>query len=769
MNLPEMLELVAINYPEQYKKSLLEKSASDNEMLKLIQNGITPKIRELLGNNASHYKIDSSVGSGHFSKMPWIAVVDKRITTSTQDGIYLVYLFSSDSKRIYLSLNQDIKYLGSKKNKQEIIELTGKLKERYKSNNPSVIDTMDLTGSNSTGKSYEHTNIYAIEYIVEKMPTQHEMLADLKSFLNEYGVLVEDCVNNGGLEPFYSSVEDKLLMPNECTQFKYLLNRFIKQANINIKNQEDRSPSIGEDGFEKNNFHYVSQYQMDVLNIDGLEFHVHLKTGSSYGPRNGTGRTKAPYLDYRISGNRWINIRVSFVDYEAETIEVVIWHKMDSRDESTNIFAQIDELDLFSDLEPNDKLKKLYYNYISYSKGKVSDISVKAQELVEKLKASYNIILRGAPGTGKTYLSQQIAALMISEGDTDDIDKLSDSQQQQLGFVQFHPSYDYTDFVEGLRPTKSTNGIGFALEPGVFKEFVTRADNSRKNELLKKEVDNFDKTWEKFVERMEAKQEITVAPMNTYYPSESWKSAGGIMRVTEKGYRLYMNKDQLYKVYRGQKGVPKGGHDSFRRKVIQYMKDELGLLDYREGENITSNAYVFIIDEINRGEISKIFGELFFSVDPGYRGEKGGVFTQYSNLHEDSEGKFYIPKNVYIIGTMNDIDRSVDTFDFAMRRRFTFLEVTAEESAENMKLKGSIKKQMVRLNSAIVEKGGLTQDYQIGASYFKDLDSPETDVTNAPLWDTKLFPLLKDYFRGEHKASEKVNEIKKEYFDFKED
>ena len=90
---------------------------------------------------------------------------------------------------------------------------------------------------------------------------------------------------------------------------------------------------------------------------------------------------------------------------------------------------------------------------------------------------------------------------------------------------------------------------------------------------------------------------------------------------------------------------------------------------------------MFVIDEINRGEISKIFGELFFSIDPGYRGEERyGISTQYSNLHNDSREKFYIPDNVYIIGTMNDIDRSVDSFDFAMRRRFRFIEVKAEDT-----------------------------------------------------------------------------------------
>lgn len=105
-----------------------------------------------------------------------------------------------------------------------------------------------------------------------------------------------------------------------------------------------------------------------------------------------------------------------------------------------------------------------------------------------------------------------------------------------------------------------------------------------------------------------------------------------------------------------------------------------------------------------RAEISKIFGELFFSIDPGYRGHKEGVYTQYANLHENPEEKFYIPNNVYIIGTMNDIDRSVDTFDFAMRRRFTFLEIKAEDSAQNMLTQEKTKELMTRLNEAIVAK-----------------------------------------------------------------
>ena len=133
-------------------------------------------------------------------------------------------------------------------------------------------------------------------------------------------------------------------------------------------------------------------------------------------------------------------------------------------------------------------------------------------------------------------------------------------------------------------------------------------------------------------------------------------------------YELYKDKN-----YNKQEYYKSGG-----RTVLETLRKRFGLKDYLSPTEIdTDKKFVFIIDEINRGEISKIFGGTFFSVDPGYRGQKGSVSTQYANLHENDE-KFYIPENVYIIGTMNDIDRSVDTFDFAMRRRFRFVEVTAE-------------------------------------------------------------------------------------------
>ena len=191
---------------------------------------------------------------------------------------------------------------------------------------------------------------------------------------------------------------------------------------------------------------------------------------------------------------------------------------------------------------------------------------------------------------------------------------------------------------------------------------------------------------------------------------------------------------------------------------------------FKEDENKPENGkrkFVFVIDEINRGEISKIFGELFFSIDPGYRGENGKIKTQYSNLREETDQFFYVPKNLYVIGTMNDIDRSVESMDFAMRRRFAWMEITAVESQRIIdspafieKINGKIdiqilKNRMNNLNNAIVAKElGLSSAYQIGGAYFTKI---EMYVDNNPfehLWDNHLKVLLSEYLRGTPKADD---------------
>ena len=273
-----------------------------------------------------------------------------------------------------------------------------------------------------------------------------------------------------------------------------------------------------------------------------------------------------------------------------------------------------------------------------------------------------NLIFHGAPGTGKTYTVLKAIAELLGhdvEGDhtpKDFFAQLSDDESERFGFVQFHPSYDYTDFVEGLRPSKRT-GEDFELRAGTFMRFCAKA-----------------------------------------------------------------RKD----------------HDR-------------------------SHHYYFLIDEINRGDVSNIFGELFFLLDGGYRGV--GVSTQYENLHDDGfadeylrsgesdhteHPKFSIPENVTIIGTMNDIDRSVDSFDFAMRRRFRFIDYTWQSSRECFGIDphSDTGKLMETMNDTIAQTEGLGEEYALGAAYFQDLDESAGDRARATVWDTKVGPLLREYLRG---------------------
>lgn len=370
-------------------------------------------------------------------------------------------------------------------------------------------------------------------------------------------------------------------------------------------------------------------------------------------------------------------------------------------------------------------------------------------ECVELLRANRNIILNGAPGTGKTYLAKQIAAEMIGmtyDGENTDNDP---SFKEHVRLVQFHPSYDYTDFVEGLRPyyaeDRKDGQIGFRRKNGIFKAFC----NTAATQFPKK----IQFTHYEYINEA----------------SVCYKENNTIQITANFGKNI---RDQIYEanltelVYFKENNY---GH----KEILDYYKDKTDL-DNDVRSRIASvysaivkhpNPFVFIIDEINRGEISKIFGELFFSIDPGYRGIKGRVDTQYQNLITDDndcfKDGFYVPENVYIIGTMNDIDRSVESMDFAFRRRFAFKEVLARDTQYMISDLGeNVINRMTNLNKAIT-KAGFTSAYHVGASYFLKRNNDKYDFKK--LWSYHLEGLLKEYLRGRDDAESILKDWERAY------
>lgn len=385
----------------------------------------------------------------------------------------------------------------------------------------------------------------------------------------------------------------------------------------------------------------------------------------------------------------------------------------------------------------------------------------------ETLLVSKNLIFSGAPGTGKTFLAKKIAADIISGGETDDFTKLSDEQKKQVEFVQFHPSYDYTDFVEGLRPQLFDDGsMGFELQDGIFKKFAARArknfeDSQKSEEIILAELSAREAADDFFSGIEFGVTEFEIAHGNKFFITDvTDRNIYISIPQNEKVKKLVLSVDEVMKMlesgreFRKVKDITNFFGKTFATQQYSYdfaiykkIKARMKKVSRVVREGV--KPYVFIIDEINRGEISKIFGELFFSVDPGYRGRAGEISTQYANLHADPSEKFYVPENVYIIGTMNDIDRSVDSFDFAMRRRFRFINIKAEDTAGMLDsleegVRTEARRRMKALNAEIAKTEDLNENYQIGASYFLKAGT----VGFEKLWTDWLAPLLAEYVQG---------------------
>ena len=333
------------------------------------------------------------------------------------------------------------------------------------------------------------------------------------------------------------------------------------------------------------------------------------------------------------------------------------------------------------------------------------------------------IVKYGTPGTGKTYQARQQTSLLFDIWKEEFAPNSDFTHASQIGLIQFHPSFSYEDFMEGLRPVPDDKGTAqLTLQNGIFKEFCRKAG--------KWEIDvyglDLDRDWEL----------ITIDELRPHQEKLTGDHWQYIFKISDSSKRV-------------SDAVP---------------------------------PFFFIIDEVNRAELSRVFGELMYCLE--YRGITGKIKTQYANLNNEHTGmlqidksyQFFIPSNIYLIGTMNTIDRSIESFDFALRRRFFWEEVEPNISVLKHYLSTTqdgkykewidLSKVLEKLNEEIKKQPLLGPDYQVGHAYLMNLVYSK-DLTlqqvKKCIWRDRIKPLLQEYLRGTGKEDELIGSFGKAF------
>ena len=405
---------------------------------------------------------------------------------------------------------------------------------------------------------------------------------------------------------------------------------------------------------------------------------------------------------------------------------------------------------------------KVTNNEYEIGKNKIS------QKSENKNMKTKNIMLYGAPGVGKTHNYKRLIT-MIENGESERtiFDTISKNEttndfdnsifetiknEKRIEFVTFHQSYSYEDFIEGFRPNENGD-IELDKKGGVFKRIADKArenlEESQKEKIQVKEEITFRQKLDSFIEKLEIElekkgyYEITDAAYISSIDSDAFRYNIRKENPTYK-YDLRMKFEDLFEF---EKNKVSSRQDIKKLETINSLANQHATYYYKvfseiilnskdikindkEINNVEQKNFYIVIDEINRGNISKIFGELITLIEEDKRDD-------YEVTLPYSKEKFKIPSNLYIIATMNSTDKSIATIDIALRRRFTFLKMKP-----NLDLVPDIAKELfITLNEFIGKNLG--EDYKLAHSYF--MQNMDLEFVK----EYKIKPLLEEYFYGD--------------------
>jgi 5-methylcytosine-specific restriction protein B len=425
-----------------------------------------------------------------------------------------------------------------------------------------------------------------------------------------------------------------------------------------------------------------------------------------------------------------------------------------------------DELTKFKDLHPDfrahrfssdefdelyQKLQKRRNKYITEGENPIepkSLIEKKGKDIAKVLESnpSLNQILFGPPGTGKTYNTVN-KAIAIANSDFDLKQKRTKIKEEferlikegQVVFTTFHQSMNYEDFIEGIKPLKPIQGdthLKYDVLPGIFKKVCQDAKTPN--------LVGFDTAYENLKTELIATELLSLKTPTGKEFSISLNSNDNLTLHTgqDKEKQGTLTKENIQKQINGEEKFK--GWEGYFKGVINYLKIKY---KYSENENVAGKNYVLIIDEINRGNVSQIFGELITLIEEDKRlgkDESLEVTLPYS------KDKFGVPSNLFIIGTMNTADRSVEAIDTALRRRFSFEEVPPKYDLDELQYEFAGVKgfEILQTLNKRVEKL-LDKDHQIGHSYFMNKNGIDVKEMLITSFYKNIIPLLQEYFFGD--------------------
>ena len=623
------------NILNNYLDDKLKPFSSEHQVYKDFDNIIEP-LESMARSINPNIKVKKSIGMGNWATIPWISFLDNRETGTTQDGMYVVILFRADMSGFYICLSHGVTKPKEKFGKKGAYDFFRKLKNKFlKDYEGEIADIreeenkklkMDLKSDVTLAKDYEAGTL--IHSFIDKNLTQEQnlkLIHLIKEYLLKYKQYIDDKLSSS--EEDIKNQQVWVISPGRNAEH---WNEFYKDNIVGIGFDEagdlskfDTPAELSESlkkiydyGVNTNDLVYEPKEPKNITKVC-YDFVNNIKIGDLIFVKKGRRKLIGAGIvssNYKYITDRTHSKNIRGVDWLVKGEWDIEMIAMQTLVNITNYPETVEKYKTLLGLsKATIQIQEELYDIKRMSE-ETNFSQAQISKWLAQLERKKHIVFQGPPGTGKTFVAEKLAKVLKGKGGG------------LIETVQFHPSYSYEDFIEGIRPELSDNQVTYNLKPGRFLEFCDDSKN-------------------------------------------------------------------------------------------------------------TEDASVLIIDEINRANLSRVFGELMYLLE--YRDKE---------IPLSGGSMFKIPDNVYLIGTMNTADRSIALVDHALRRRFTFIhlapqyEILEKRLTEDKLPSKGLVDVLKNINNQINDK-----NYEIGISYFMKYDE-NLKVFLPDIWEGEIEPYLEEFF-----------------------